>query len=171
MTKVRLIVKRRDNGKQVSLMRTKHWRVLAAHLNEEGLGGGVVSLLLPRTAKERKELQEAQQAFCADEVKERKVNNPRNICCNVAFVVEIGEWWCRKVPNPDNLTIVRLSQRLADEQLKIVRAMSSRDQSLEEIFARYEPLLGDTHRKKSWWQAQFRQSRQRVKQRTKEQKS
>jgi|GEM_PF-1913302 len=159
MTKVRLIVRRRDNGKQVSKMKRVHWGVLADHLNKSGEGGGIVELLVPKLTKEIEELLEAQKKFQVATVKSRNVNNPRNVFSNFSLIYFVIQWLLEVSLNPNGLTIDRISKRLADEHFKIVQSLPNKDQKLEKVFTLYNPLLLTIFRKQSWWKGQIRLAR------------
>jgi hypothetical protein len=159
MSKVRLVVKRRDNGKQVSAIKKVHNQLIAEHLDKNGNGGGIVPLALPQNPEDWSTFVSAKNKYEVTSVATREVDNPKHIFKDAIFLAVIDEWCKKSTANPYLLKIKGKSALIAAEHKKIVEKQDKRNIALECLISQHAPQLIFCVRSHQWWKAQFTYAR------------
>jgi hypothetical protein len=165
MSKVRLVVKRRDNGKHVSKMKHPFHMMLSEYMATKSLDAGIYSLLTPKSTADLEALKQAKLSHVVAEVSSRDKDslNFNYLLENLAFAVALSEWWISRSRNPNSPTIERISKFIADEQCKIVRGKDARDKELEAIFFKHAAFLLTRRYSAKWWEERFAELRRKHK--------
>jgi hypothetical protein len=154
MKGTRLVVKRKDNGKQVSKLKEIDNKLIANTLHQNGRGGGIVDLLLPKTSEDQRKLEEYEKKFSVTEVKVRNTQNQllNNYFKNDTLVIQLGIWWDKHYKIA--LTIEDLGLELSNAQDKIInsRKINPKLSDLKNILRRFAPELQRVHREARWWE-------------------
>ena len=143
MSKVRLVVKRRDNDKHVSKMKRPFHMMLSEYMTTKGFDAGIYSLVTPKSTADLEALKQAKSTHVVAEVSSRDRDSAsfNYLFENLAFAVALSEWWISRSRNPNSPTIERISKFIADEQCKIVQGKDARDNELEAIFFKHAAFL------------------------------
>jgi hypothetical protein len=155
MMHTRLVVKRRDNDKEVSRYKAIHQQLIAVHLTVNDLGGGIIDALLPQCKEEwdllldRKKNLYVKEAF----VRQSDRANARKAARSKSFLKDIGQWLLQRDTNWRAVGIVSLAKLIEREHKKIRDTLPSRDQFLEAVL--YKHQLLDVKRRHGWWEEQF----------------
>ena len=165
VSKVRLVVKRLDNGKHVSKMKTPFHLMLTEHMIRNGMSAGIYSLLAPKNIRELNELEKAKLTHVVESVQTRETDmtHPSDLFNDTGFPVAIAEWWIDTNKHPKVPFIGRLCKELAREQSLIVDGSIKRDLKLEAIFRKFQDHLLFRKRKQTWWEDRFAEQRKRYK--------
>lgn len=156
MRNLRLVVKRRDNNKQVSRMSYVHYAMLAEHYKKQGISCGILAFRSPKNASQRRELAAARKKFRVVEVVARNINNPEIIFEDLGFLVSVAEWAIQKrSASTASLFIDRIAKMLAKEQAKICTEAVDEDPHLKLLFKKYNPSLLTHPRGYRWWHEQL----------------
>jgi len=157
MKDTRLVVKRKDNGKQVSKLKEIDNKLIANTLHQNGRGGGIVDLLLPKTSEEQQKLEEYEKKFNVTEVKTRDTQNQllKNYFNNDVLIIQLGIWWDRHYKIA--LTFEDMGLELSNAQDKIINSRKTNEKlsDLKNILRRFAPELQRVHREARWWEDQI----------------
>jgi len=157
MKETRLVVKRKNNGKQVSKLKEIDIKLIANTLHQTGRGGGIVDLLLSKTLEEQQKLDEYEKKIFVEEVVIRDAKNQelKDYFKNDALIVQLGIWWEKHYPM--TLTFEDFGLELANAQGKIINT-SQKNQKLSDlknILRRFAPILQSVPREARWWEDQI----------------
>lgn len=162
MRDMRLVVKRLDNGKQVSRMSFVHYVLLAEHYKKHGISCGILALTRANSMSQRRAVAAARKKFKVVKVAARKVNNPEMIFEDLGFLVSVAEWAIQKCSaSTASLFIDRIAKMLAKEQAKICADAVDGDLHLKLLFKKYNPSLLTHPRRYRWWHEQLTTSKTR----------
>lgn len=154
MKDTRLVVKRKDNGKQVSKLKEIDNKLIANTLHQTGRGGGIIDLLLPKTSEEQQKLEEYEEKFNVTEVKTRDTQNQllKNYFKNDTLIIKLGIWWDKHYKIA--LTFEDMGLELSNAQEKIINSRNTNDKlsDLKNILRRFAPELQRVHREARWWE-------------------
>lgn len=157
MKETRLVVKRKDNGKQVSKLKEIDNKLIANTLHQTGRGGGIVDLLLSKTSEEQQKLDEYEKKFFVDEVAIRDAKNQelKDYFKNDVLIIQLGIWGEKHYPLA--LTFEDLGLELANAQNKIINSSQTNQKlsDLKNILRRFAPKLQSVLREARWWEDQI----------------
>lgn len=161
MTKIRYVVKRRDNNKEASRMTLELYTLLANHHRENGISCGILALRVPKNDIELDGLKKTKEKYVVKAVKARNTNNPENIFKNLEFLVALAEWIMKRTVSKRAPYLHRIGFMLEQEQRKIVDESNFADVDLMDIFETFDPRLLTHARKKRWWVDQLTEKKRR----------
>ena len=155
MINTRLVVKRRDNDKEVSRYKAIHHQLIAVHLTVNDLGGGIIDALLHQSKEDWDLLMDRKKNLYVKQalVRQSDLANARKAARSKSFLKDIGQWLLQRNTNWRVVGIVFLAKLIEREHKKIHNVLPSRDQLLEEVL--YKHQLLDVVRRHGWWEEQF----------------
>lgn len=155
MNDTRLVVKRCDNKKEISRYIRADFQLIADHLASNGVGGGIIELILPKNKVEWDFLQKNKKKFYVNEVSVRQTihSNARDAARSKSFLKEIGQWLLQRNTNWRAIGVKFLAKLIEREHKKIYHARTDRDLLLEMILLKYQLVL--IVRRHNWWEEQL----------------
>jgi len=161
----RLVVKRKDNGKQVSKLKELDNKLIANKLHETRRGGGVVNLLLSKTRAEKQEIDAYKKKFTVDEVLVRDTQSQlfKGYFKNKTFIIELIDWWEKYYKM--KLTFEDLGLELANAQHLIIKTLHTNQKlsDFKNILRRFAPKLLEIPRGSRWWEDQLANNLKKLK--------
>ena len=152
-----LVLKRKDSGKIASRKDQKKiaQTLKAQQLTDDGQGGGIVSLLLPKSPQEKNKISEMANIYGVFIVKPRSgkktgkvdrfelsaaVNNDELIC---KLALQFGTF-VGKNPSPHAISAKAFSRWVKGE-------LAKKDSAVYRITYKYAPILLEIERGHRWW--------------------